>query len=154
MSLAIRPSRRVAVRAPGPLAPARSALSPAVAPPPPPPVDETVLERLVKLVPADAVALYVPALGFRSLTSWPSYSLAVAIGGTLLVPLLLFLDARSARERVPPLQYIVRTLAFVAWALVISDPLGPGVVHPIVPALVALVLPVLGERLLRDAPRR
>jgi hypothetical protein len=119
---------------------------------PSPVVDETVLERLVKLVPADVVALYVPALGFRSLISWPGYPLAVALGGTLLVPLLLFLDARSSRERVPRVQYIVRTLAFVAWTLVISDPPGLGVMHPVIPAVIALVLPVLGERLLRGQP--
>ena len=153
MSLALRPIPRPSVRIPGGLVKSSDPLAgkPAAGQPTPPPIDESLLERLVKLIPADAVALYVPALGFRSLTSWPYYSLAIAIGGTLLVPLLLFLDARPAHERVPPLQYVVRTLAFISWALVIGEPLGPGVIHPVIPALVAIILPVIGEKLLRIA---
>lgn len=153
MSLALRPIPRPLVRLRGGLVKSSDSplARPAAGQPAPPPIDESLLERLVKLIPADVVALYVPALGFRTLTSWSQYPLAIAIGGTLLVPLLLFLDARSAHERVPPLQYVIRTLAFVAWTLVISEPLGPGVIHPVVPALIALVLPILGEKLLRIA---
>jgi len=117
-----------------------------------PPINESLIERLVKLVPADVVAIYVPALGLGRLTTWPHYALVISIAATVLVPLLLFLDAHSANERVPPLQYIIRTLAFVAWAFLIGDPLGAGAVHPLLPALVALVLPIIGERLLRTRP--
>lgn len=117
-------------------------------PTPPPVPDETRLERLVKLVPADVAGLYIPAIGLGSLTAWPWYALAIAIGGTLLVPILLYLDARPD-EDVPVIQYVVRTLAFVAWAFLVSQPLAPWVINPLVPALIALVLPVIGERLIR-----
>jgi len=117
-----------------------------------PPINESLIERLVKLVPADVVAIYVPAFGLQKFAQWPHYALVIAIAATLLVPLLLYLDARSAHERVPPLQYVVRTVAFVAWAFLIGDPLGAGAVHPLLPALVALVLPIIGERLLRARP--
>jgi hypothetical protein len=119
------------------------------APPNPPPIPESTMERLVKLIPADVVAVYVPAVALGKLANWPPYPLALAIVGTVLVPMLLFLDARSANERVPPLQYLIRTLAFVAWALLIGEPFGKDAVKPLIPALVAIVLPVVGERLLR-----
>jgi hypothetical protein len=144
MSLALRPfvlppSPRVKTPGSPPLAAAAEQ----------PAINESLIERLVKLVPADVVAIYVPALGFDRPPTWPYYALVIAIAGTLLGPLLLFLDARSANERVPPLQYVVRTVAFVAWAFLIGDPLGAGAVNPLLPALVALVLPIIGERLLR-----
>jgi len=150
MSLAIRSQARAIADVPiVPPRPARASRSAAI--------DgtqgETQLERLVKLTPADVVALYIPAIGLGSLTSWPRYPLAIAIGATLLVPLLLYVDARVAGDRVPPLQYVLRTLAFIAWAFVISQPLAPYEVEPVIPALFALVLPVLGERLLRVHPR-
>lgn len=157
MSLAIRSVHRAATAGPivptAPPARAGSALPGAGQPARPAAPGETQLERLVKLVPADVVALYIPAVGLGSLTTWPRYPLAIAIGATLLVPLLLYLDARSAGDRVPALQYVVRTLAFVAWAFVISQPLAPCTIEPVIPALLALVLPVLGERLLRIPPR-
>ena len=115
----------------------------------PTPLTETQLERLVKLVPADVVALYIPAIGLGTLTSWQYYGLAVTIGAAVLVPVLLYLDARSAKQRVPRLQYVVRTIAFVLWAFVIGQPLAPHHVDPVLPALFALVVPILGERLLR-----
>lgn len=114
-----------------------------------PPLNESRLERLVKLVPADVVSVYIPAIALGSLTTWRWYSLTITIAGTLLVPLLLLLDARSAKEPVPLVQYVVRTLAFVAWAFVISTPLGTIGLSPVVPALIGLVLPLIGERLVR-----
>jgi hypothetical protein len=151
MSLAIRPMIRPSgdqVKFPGSLA-----LKPEGRPPQPVLGDST-LERLIKLIPADVAAVYVPALGLGSLTSWPQtqYALVVSIVGTLLVPLLLYLDARAAHERVPLVQYVVRTLCFVVWALLIGKPLGADAIPVIVPALTALVLPILGERLLRALP--
>jgi hypothetical protein len=121
-------------------------------PPAPPPIPESTIERLIKLIPADVVAIYIPALGLDELVHWPSYRLAVSLGGLVLVPLLLYLDANAANERVPPLQYVIRTLAFAAWALLIGKPFGEGAVNPVISALVALVLPVIGERLLRARP--
>jgi hypothetical protein len=114
----------------------------------PPVLAESQLERLSKLVPADVIALYIPAIGIGTFTSWPYYVLAVTLGATALVPTLLYLDARSSKERVSPTQYIVRTLAFVAWAFAIGQPLTPYQVNPLIPALIGLLLPVLGERLI------
>jgi len=151
MSLALRPYLLPPVprvKTPGLPSPTVTAEQPTK----PAPINESLIERLVKLVPADVIAVYVPALGLGKLTTWPQYPLAIAIAATLLVPLLLWLDARGAKEDVPTLQYVVRTLAFIAWALLISDPLGPGVIGPVVPALVALLLPIFGERVLRTQP--
>jgi hypothetical protein len=118
----------------------------------PPPIPESTIERLIKLIPADVIAIYIPALGLDELVGWPSYRVVVSLGGLLLVPLLLYLDAKVAEERVRPLQYLIRTLAFAAWALLIGKPFGEGTVNPMISALVALVLPVIGERLLRARP--
>jgi hypothetical protein len=115
-------------------------------------VFESTIERLVKLIPADVVAIYIPALGLDRFAGWSGYRLTISIAGLVLVPLLPYLDARAANERVPPLQYVVKVLAFVAWALLIGEPFGKDVLNPVIPALVALVLPVLGERLLRARP--
>ena len=91
-----------------------------------------------------------PGFHYMKASVFPSaYALAVTIGATLLVPLLLWLDSHAASERVPLVQYVVRTLAFVAWAFVISQPLAPYAISPVIPALLALLLPVIGERLLR-----
>jgi len=151
MSLALRPYLLPPVprvKTPGLPSPTVTAEQPTK----PAPINESLIERLVKLVPADVIAIYVPALGLGRLTTWPHYPLAIAIAATLLVPLLLFLDARATKEGVSPLQYIIRTLAFIAWALLISDPLGKDVVSPVITALVALALPTIGERLLRPPP--
>jgi hypothetical protein len=159
MSLAIQSPVRSATtaagfpmsgRSPAPLTPPRAqpGAQPAQAAKSPT-LTESQLERLVKLVPADVVALYIPAIGLGTLTTWSYYALAVTIGATVLVPLLLYLDARSAKQRVPVLQYVVRTAAFILWAFVIGQPLAPYHMDPVIPALLALVLPILGERLLR-----
>jgi hypothetical protein len=112
-----------------------------------PALADTRLERLIKLIPADVAGIYIPAIGLGSLTTWRWYSLAIAIAGTVLVPVLLYLDTRPGRP--PAVQYVVRTFAFVAWAFLVSQPLSPWVVEPVIPALIAMVLPVVGERLLR-----
>jgi hypothetical protein len=159
MSLAIQTSVRPATAATGfpmsgrtPAAPSPISTQPGGQPalqPASPALTESQLERLIKLVPADVVALYIPAIGLGTMTTWPYYALVVTIGATVLVPVLLYLDARSAKQRVPYLQYAVRTAAFILWAFVIAQPLAPYRVDPVVPALLALVLPILGERLLR-----
>lgn len=129
--------------------PAGAAAPPAAAPVMRPPIlSDSQLERLTKLVPADVIALYIPAISFGAFTTWRYYALAVTIAATALVPALLYLDARSSKEQAPPVQYIVRTLGFVAWAFVIGQPLAPCQVNPVIPALIGLVLPVLGERLI------
>jgi hypothetical protein len=146
MSLALRTPRvpDPTVKRPHPPAPSVEDTGPA-----PLPIPESTLERLVKLIPADVVGLYIPALGLDRLAGWSHYRLAVSIGGLVLVPILLFADARAAHQRVPLLQYVIKTLAFAAWALLIGAPFGSDAVNPVIPALVALLLPVLGERALR-----
>jgi hypothetical protein len=146
MSLALRPYLSPSARVKPPVLPAPAGG------PPPHPIPESTLERLIKLIPADVVAIYIPALGLDRLAGWSGYRLTISIAGLVLVPLLLYFDAQAANERVPPLQYVVKTLAFVAWALLIGKPFGEDVLNPVIPALVALVLPVLGERLLRARP--
>jgi hypothetical protein len=125
------------------------AAPPVVAPATRPPIlSDSQLERLTKLVPADVIALYIPAISFGAFTAWRYYALAVTIAATALVPTLLYLDARSSNERASPLQYVVRTVGFLAWAFVIGQPLAPYQVSPVIPALIGLVLPVISERLI------
>lgn len=107
-----------------------------------------MLERLAKLVPADVAAVYIPAVALGA-DRWRWYPLTIAIAGTLLVPLLLKLDARSKQESVPFAQYVVRTLAFVAWAFIVSKPLGASPDVTTIAALTGLLLPLIGERLIR-----
>jgi len=153
MSLAIRtlPRPRVVTigRTEPEAAAAGAGVPPAAAPVARPPIlSDSQLERLTKLVPADVIALYIPALSLGAFTAWPYYALAVTIGATALVPTLLYLDARPSKERVSLVQYAVRTLGFLSWAFAIGQPLAPYQVSPVIPALIGLVLPVLGERLI------
>ncbi len=112
---------------------------------------ETRLERFVKLLPADVLAVYITALGLGALTDWRLYSPIVFACATALVPGLLYLDARSAGDRAPSMQYVLRTVTFVAWAFVISPSLSP--IEPPIAALAAIAVPLGGEYLIRIQQR-
>jgi hypothetical protein len=115
------------------------------------PVFETRLERFVKLLPADAIAVYLAAVGLGALIDWRHYELAVFGGATVLVPLLLYLDARSAGDRAPSMQYVLRTITFLAWAFVIRPSLSP--IEPPIAAIAAIAVPLSGEYLVRIQQR-
>jgi hypothetical protein len=117
----------------------------------PTPTAETRLERLVKLLPADVFAMYIPAVGLGTITDWHYYPLVLLIFATALVPLLLYLDARSTGEPVPSMQYAMRTATFLAWAFLISPSISP--VAPPTAAIAAIALPLAGEYLVRVQQR-
>jgi hypothetical protein len=72
--------------------------------------------------------------------------------GALLVPLILYLDGWSTGEPAPWLQYVVRTLSFVACALAISWPFDPGVARELdwLRSLAVLAVPFLGALALHE----
>lgn len=137
MSLAIRPPVRVT----SDRWPLRHPRAPA----------ETRLERCVKLLPADVIALYLPAVGLGTLIEWRFYPFVIVAFATALVPLLLHLDARAAGDRAPSMQYLLRTLTFLAWAFVITPSISP--VEPVVAAVASIAIPVGGEYLVRFQQR-
>lgn len=108
---------------------------------------ESDLDRVLKLIPAEVISLYITARGLSDDTIvFPLVLFGLALA---LVPTILALDARRSRVPAPPLQYVLRTLAFVVWAFAVGQPLaGVGVVVPDwVPGLLVLLIPILGARL-------
>ncbi|HET9622779.1 MAG TPA: hypothetical protein VFP84_15505 [Kofleriaceae bacterium] len=105
-----------------------AALSPLAlgAPPPapptpePPPIQETYLDALLKLVPSEVLTFYTAAVPIVREHAWPAFSLFVF--GLVLTPVVLFLDGRSSGQRARWPQYVIRTLAFVAWSNAVSNP--------------------------------
>lgn len=116
-------------------------------------VPDSDLDKIIKLIPAEVVSVYVTALSFGPQVSAKAFPIVLFALGLVLVPTILFLDARKAGVPVEPLQYGLRTLAFVAWAFATSDPLGEEVNVDDwrwIPGLFVLVIPVLGSRLFTD----
>lgn len=120
--------------------------------PPPAPIPDGDLERIIKLIPGEVVALYTAAMAFGPSPPTRAFALTLFLLGVALVPLILWLDGRQAGVRARWPQYVVRTLAFAAWAFAISDPLAPTVSIADVrwlPGLAVLALPIIGSRVLR-----
>ncbi len=117
-----------------------------------PPVQETDLDRILKLIPTEVLALYTAIDPLTAHVSWAYFPLALFLGGVALVSLVLFLDSRAMNVRARWPQYVVRTLAFIAWALAASWPLAPwlaknDVIWVSSPAV--LVVPLVGGLVLR-----
>ena len=120
-----------------------------------PPIRETDLDRILKLIPTETLALYTAAVLVTAgaASRWVPFVLFVA--GTACVPLLLYLDGRSTHQAARWPQYVVRTLAFVAWANAASWPLSPWVSEQgldWVRSLAVVLVPLVGGWLLRDRP--
>jgi len=110
---------------------------------------ESYLERVLKLVPAEVVTFYTLALSILASPGWKGWPLVLFTVGTILVPVLLYWDAARAGEAVPVAQYVVRTLAFAAWAFMVGEPsAGWFRLDPRIAPLLALLLPILGERII------
>jgi hypothetical protein len=117
-----------------------------------PPVPETDLDRILKLIPTEVLALYTATAPLADRLRWTSVPLVLFFLGIALVPLALFLDgwAMNVPARWP--QYVVRTLAFIAWAVAISWPFTPWLPEDDltwVTSLAVLLVPLLGGYLLR-----
>lgn len=104
------------------------------------------LDIVVKLIPTEVVTLYLTALSFDNVENSRLAGPALLTIGTLLTPLVLFFVGRRSNQSVPLAQYVVRTLAFVAWAFAIGNPLAPmDPIEPWIPRFAILVIPLLGS---------
>jgi hypothetical protein len=121
----------------------------------PPPVRETDLDRILKLVPTDVLAFYTAAVPISPQVPWRLFPLALYAVGLLLVPLVLYLDGCSTSQPARWPQYVVRTLAFAAWATAISWPFSAwssGDDFTWLRSLSVLIVPLVGALLLREPP--
>lgn len=117
-----------------------------------PPVQETDLDRILKLIPTEVLALYSAIGPLTTQVSWKYFPLALFLGGVTLVPLVLFLDSRAMNAPARWPQYVVRTLTFIAWALAASWPFAPWLAKDDIiwvssPAV--LLVPLVGGLVLR-----
>ena len=120
-----------------------------------PPIRETDLDRLLKLIPTELLAFYTAAVPITAEVSWSHFPLALFLTGVVLVPVILYLDGRSTGEPARWPQYLVRTLAFVAWANAISWPFAAyAPAHGLrwLRSLAVLLVPLVGALVLRDRP--
>ena len=118
-----------------------------------PPLHETELDRIIKLIPAELIVFYAAAAPLIGDVPWKYFALAMFLLGSVLVPVILYLDGRSTGQ--PPLgtQYIFRTLTFMSWAMAVTWPFEPWTLaHELrwVRSLAVLVVPFLGAFLLRE----
>ena len=116
------------VVAPGPIAPP-SAPAPVPLPPPPAPTGGAtkLADQLVALIPAEAIGLYVPAIGAAVSGSEP-VRWACLIVVAVLTPVWVTVSyleqaAGKARSSLPWLEMAVGLLAFLAWSTAV--PGGP-----------------------------
>lgn len=89
--------------------------------------NDSWLDALTKLIPGEVIAAFAGAMQVTGVGENPTAQLAVLLLMTPLAPVVLYVSGRRAKAAVHPLQYAVRTLAFVLYALAAS------------PALVALL---------------
>jgi hypothetical protein len=118
-----------------------------------PPIQETDLDRILKLIPTELLAFYTAAVPVTAAVSWRYFPFVLFLVGAALVPLILYLDGRSTHQAARWPQYVVRTLAFVAWANAISWPFAPWASeHDVswVRSLAILLVPLVGALVLRD----
>lgn len=91
-------------------------------PPTVPSIQETELDRILKLTPSELLLIYMAAAPAFADASW-RYSGWVLFGCcTVLTPLILYLDGRSTGQPARWPQYVIRTLTFIVCALAITWP--------------------------------
>ncbi|MBL8620782.1 MAG: hypothetical protein JNK64_05735 [Myxococcales bacterium] len=102
----------------------------------------TLLDRVVALVPIEVVSTYaaIAAAAPSARQLW----IAVVVGVAATVA-TLSAYGRHVRRRAGPAQHVVRTLAFVAWTFVLSNPLAPAApVARWLPGLAVVLIPLVG----------
>jgi hypothetical protein len=108
---------------------------------------DAFLERVAKLVPIDVLSLFLVPMTMLPPGSWRGWSPISVGAGLVLVPVLLYWDAARTATHAPVLQYVVRSLVFVAWCLVLSATFAAWVrLDPRIGVASALLLPLAGER--------
>ncbi len=117
-----------------------------------PPDRETDLDRILKLIPTEILAFYTAAVPISSQVPWKFFPFALFVVGLVLVPVVLLLDSRNTNQQAPWGQYVVRTLAFAAWAMAISWPFSAwsnGDDFNWLRSLAVIVVPLIGALVLR-----
>jgi hypothetical protein len=118
-----------------------------------PPVHETDLDRILKLIPTEVLALYLAAAPIAEQLRPTRFPLVLFLAGLALVPIVLFVDGRLMNAPARWSQYIARTLAFIAWAAAASWPFTPWLVEDDLTAVISLgvlVVPLTCGYLLRS----
>lgn len=118
-----------------------------------PPIGETDLDRIIKLIPAELVLLYCAAAPSISDARWQFFAVTLFIAGTVLAPLILYLDGLSTGRHARWPQYIVRTLTFAVCAVAIAWPFESWMSGDRLRwarSLVVLVVPLAGAFMLRE----
>jgi hypothetical protein len=121
-----------------------------------PPIKETDLDRILKMIPTEVLALYTAALPVSPQVPWRAFPFALFLVGLVLVPIVLYLDGQNTGQPARWTQYVVRTLAFAAWAIAVSWPFSQwssGDSLSWLRSLAVLIVPLVGGLVLRaDRP--
>jgi hypothetical protein len=118
-----------------------------------PPIGETDLDRIIKLIPVELVLVYSAAAPSITDVRWRFFAVVLFVAGTVLAPVILYLDGRSTGRPARWPQYVVRTLTFSACALAIAWPFECWISgDPLrwARSLIVLVIPFTGAVLLRE----
>ena len=118
-----------------------------------PPIRETDLDRILKLIPTELLAIYTAAVPVVAEIPWRYAPFALFIAGIACTSVPLYLDGCSTHQAARWPQYIVRILAFVAWANAILWPFSPWTSErelTWVRSLAVLLVPLVGGIVLRD----
>jgi hypothetical protein len=100
---------------------------------------ESWLDVVAKLLPAEVMTLFAAAKALSPPKTWEWALIAM---GAVLTPLVLWVDGRRAQQAAPGAQYVLRTLAFVSWALAVAP--QPGVKSWIT-AIAVVLIPLIGS---------
>lgn len=111
------------------------------------------LDAITKLVPGETVFLYSAATAVDGIAASQAAAALLLAGGIVLVPVIVWMSARRARRRATAAQYVVRTLAFVAWVFTVDNRLL-ALETRWIPAIAVVILPVLGSWLFPLGARR
>lgn len=136
-----------------PLALAGLSRTSAVAATGPPPIRETDLDRILKLIPTEILAFYTAAVPIAPQVPWRFFPFVLFLVGLLLVPIVLFLDGHNTNQLARWPQYLIRVLAFVAWANAISWPFSPwtnGADLDWLRSFAVLIIPLVGALFVRS----
>ena len=110
---------------------------------------ESKVDRLLKLLPSEVLLFYPAVIALCG--SSPPWHLVATCAGLAAVWLSLHHDARAWHLPHDWRQYTLRSLAFVAWAMVLGNPLGAwldGAEVKQIASFLALGIPVAGYLML------
>jgi hypothetical protein len=116
------------------------------APDQPPPIDETDLDRIVRLIPIEVLTVYAAVVAVAAPPA--PFALAWFVIALALVAVVLWLDGRATGARAGRGQYLVRTATFVAWAAVL-DRTSVTIEVRRLAAIAVVVIPLAGGIVIR-----